>query len=187
MYFDTVGCCHLRALPRSADNDTITSHGRHPDALHPFLKTFTQQHTVNGTAPRTGQVFRNPELAATLRLVQSGGCQEFYNGSIAARIAAFAAEVGIPLQADDFASHHGEWVDPVNASYRGYEVHELPPNPQGIATLQMLNMLETFNMTQFGHNSANYLHASIEAKKLAFADRAKYYADPDFADVPVEG
>jgi len=120
-------------------------------------------------------------LAATLRKVQQGGAHEFYNGSIAKAYEAYSSSSGLRLRAADFAAHRGEWVTPVNTTYRDkYRIFELPPNPQGIAALQMLNILELYNVSESGFNSADYLHLQIEAKKLAFADRAKFYADPDF-------
>lgn len=167
------------------ENSTfMTSGGRFPDAIKGFKETFL----VNGKPPRAGQIFRNPDLALTLKKIAKGGCNEFYNGSIAAAIADFAEVGGTHLTREDFSMHRSEWVDPVNTTYRSrYTVFELPPNPQGIAALQQLNILEGFNLSEMGHNTADYLHVHVEAKKLAFADRAKYYADPDFVDVPVNG
>ncbi|KAA0157305.1 hypothetical protein FNF27_05032 [Cafeteria roenbergensis] len=172
-----------------AHRDEITSGGRFPGALDGFYQTYTVEHKVGGRPPAEGEVFTNPALANTLETLAAGGCEAFYNGSIAAQLDSYARSVGLYLRADDLAAHHGEFVEPRNVSYRrpGLTVHELPPNPQGIAALQMLNMLELVDVAAMGHNSADYLHYSLEAKKLVFADRAKYYADPDFASVPVEG
>jgi gamma-glutamyltranspeptidase/glutathione hydrolase len=133
-----------------------------------------------------GQVFRNPELARTYRLIAEGGRDAFYRGEIARRIVEFSQKHGGFFSLKDFADHHGAWVDPVSTNYRGYQVWELPPNGQGLAALEMLNILEGFEIAALGHNSAEYLHLFIEAKKLAFADRARYYADPDFYKVPLE-
>lgn len=172
-----------------ANMDDITSHGRYPHALDGFLQTYTVEHTVDGHPPAEGEIFTNPALASTLQLVADGGCQAFYNGTIAEQLASYAESVGMFLRQEDLAKHAGDFVEPRNVSYRDphVTVHELPPNPQGIAALQMLNMLELQDVTSWGHNSADYLHYSIEAKKLVFADRAEYYADPDFATVPVDG
>ena len=117
----------------------------------------------------------------------SGGCSEFYKGSIAKAIDDFRDQSGLLIDFEDLSEHYSQWIEPVNVTYRDrYTVLELPPNPQGLAALQQLNILETMDLESMGHNSADYLHVHIESKKLAFADRAKYYADPDFYDVPIE-
>jgi gamma-glutamyltranspeptidase / glutathione hydrolase len=138
-----------------------------------------------GRAPSKGEIFRNPYLASTLEKIAKGGRNEFYRGSIAKAIDAFMRQNKGFLTFDDLSRHHSEWVDPVGSTYRGYEVWELPPNGQGIATLQILNILEGFNIGALGFGSAEYMHLFTEAKKLAFEDRAKYYADPKFSTVPV--
>jgi gamma-glutamyltranspeptidase/glutathione hydrolase len=138
-----------------------------------------------GKAPAKGQIFRNPLLANTLEKIVKGGRNEFYRGSIARDIAAFMKkQVGF-LSFDDMSRHHSEWVDPVSTIYRGYEIWELPPNGQGIAALQILNILEGYDIGSMGFGSAEYIHMFTEAKKLAFEDRAKYYTDPLFSNVPV--
>jgi gamma-glutamyltranspeptidase/glutathione hydrolase len=139
----------------------------------------------NGKAPSKGEIFRNPLLANTLEKIQKGGRYEFYRGSIAREIAAFMKKQGGFLSYDDLYRHHSEWVEPISITYRGYEVWELPPNGQGIAALQMLNILEGFDIAAMGFGSAEYIHVFTEAKKLAFEDRAKYYADPFFFKTPV--
>lgn len=139
-----------------------------------------------GKSPSKGEIFRNPRLAGTLEKIAKGGRDEFYRGSIAKDIAAFMKQQGGFLTYDDLARHHSEWVEPVSTTYRGYEIWELPPNGQGIAALQILNILEGFNIANMGFGSAQYIHHFTEAKKLAFEDRAKYYTDPLFASVPVE-
>jgi gamma-glutamyltranspeptidase / glutathione hydrolase len=139
----------------------------------------------NGKAPAKGEIFRNPLLANTLEKIQKGGRYEFYRGSIAREIAAFMKKQGGFLSYDDLYRHHSEWVEPISTTYRGYEVWELPPNGQGIAALQMLNILEGFDIAAMGFGSAEYIHVFTEAKKLAFEDRAKYYADPFFYKTPV--
>jgi gamma-glutamyltranspeptidase/glutathione hydrolase len=140
----------------------------------------------DGKAPAKGEIFRNPALANTLGKIAKGGRNEFYRGSIAKDIDAFMKKNGGFLSYDDLARHHSEWVEPVSTSYRGYDIWELPPNGQGIAALQMLNILEGYDIASMGFGSAGYIHTFTEAKKLAFEDRAKYYADPVFANIPME-
>jgi len=138
-----------------------------------------------GKAPSKGEIFKNPLLANTLEKIAKGGRSEFYRGTIARDIDAFMKKQGGFLSYDDMSRHHSEWVEPVSTTYRGYEVWELPPNGQGIAALQILNILEGFNIAAMGFGSSEYIHVFTEAKKLAFEDRAKYYADPVFSALPV--
>ena len=138
-----------------------------------------------GKAPAKGEIFKNPNLANTLDKIVKGGRNEFYRGSIAKTIDAFMKTQKGFLTYDDMARHHSEWVEPVSTNYRGYDVWELPPNGQGIAALQILNILEGFDLSSMGFGSADYIHILTEAKKLAFEDRAKYYTDPRFNSVPV--
>jgi gamma-glutamyltranspeptidase / glutathione hydrolase len=138
-----------------------------------------------GKTPSKGEIFKNPLLAATLERIVRGGRNEFYRGSIARDIDIFMKKQGGFLSYDDLSRHHSEWVEPVSTSYRGYEIWELPPNGQGIAVLQMLNILEGFDISSMGFGSAQYIHVFTEAKKLAFEDRARYYADPVFSSTPV--
>jgi gamma-glutamyltranspeptidase/glutathione hydrolase len=140
----------------------------------------------DGRAPRAGDVFRNPDLAATYERLAARGPDDFYRGDTAARMLDCAARHGGALDADDLAAYAAEWVTPLTTTYRGWTVAELPPNGQGLAVLQMLHLLETFPMARFGHNSADALHAIIEAKKLAYADMLRHVADPSFVRVPVE-
>ena len=139
---------------------------------------------IDGRAPAAGQVFKNPRLAETYRKIAEGGRDGFYKGDTAAKIAAFSDAVGGLLGADDLAGFQPEWIEPVSTTYRGHEVVELPPPGQGIAALQILNLLESHDLKKMGPESPDYWHLMIEAKKLAFADRARYYADPRFAKVP---
>ncbi len=139
-----------------------------------------------GRAPEQGEVFRNPDLANTLERIAEEGRQGFYEGEIARTVDAFCRRTGCPLRHEDLAAHEADWVEPVGVDFRGHTVWELPPNSQGIAALQMLRLLEPFDLEAMGHNSAAYLHHLIEAKKIAFEDRGRMYADPDFQDVPVE-
>jgi gamma-glutamyltranspeptidase/glutathione hydrolase len=137
-------------------------------------------------APRPAEIWRNPALAETYRRIARDGRDEFYRGETATRTAAWLEQHGSFLRADDFAAHTSDWVDPVSTNYRGHEVWELPPNGQGIAALQILNLLEGFDLAAMGFGSADYAHTFIEAKKLAFEDRARLYGDPAFAATPVE-
>jgi gamma-glutamyltranspeptidase/glutathione hydrolase len=139
-----------------------------------------------GKAPGKGEIFKNPYLASTLELISEGGRDAFYKGEIARTIDAFMKEQGGFLSYEDMATHSSEWVEPVSSNYRGYDVWELPPNGQGIAALQILNILEGFDIAAMGFGSSEYIHHFVEAKKLAFEDRARYYADPAFNKLPVE-
>ncbi len=147
-----------------------------------FKETFMK----NGKMPAKGEIFSNPRLAKTYEMLAIGGRDAFYQGEIAKRIDQYMKENGGFLSYEDLASHHSEWVKPVSTNYRGYDVWELPPNGQGTAALQMLNILEGYDIADMGFGSAEYLHVLIEAKKLAFEDRAKFYADMDFFDVPMD-
>ncbi len=138
-----------------------------------------------GKTPAKGEIFKNPLLANTLEKIVKGGRNEFYRGSIARDISAFMQKQDGFLTLDDLSRHHSEWVEPVKTTYRGYEVWELPPNGQGIAALQILNILEGYDLASMGFGSTEYIHLFTEAKKLAFEDRAKYYTDPVFSKVPV--
>lgn len=140
----------------------------------------------DGHAPRTGDVFRNPNLANTYRLIGEHGADAFYKGEIAEKIVAFSEAHGGYFTLKDFEDHTSTWVEPVSTNYRGFDVWELPPNGQGIAALQMLNVLEAYDIKSMGNASAAYYHLLIEAKKLAFVDRAKFYSDPEFNDLPVK-
>jgi gamma-glutamyltranspeptidase/glutathione hydrolase len=147
---------------------------------------FAETYMPGGDVPKKGEMFRNPRLADTLESIAEKGRDEFYKGDIAKKIDAYMAEQGGLLNYDDLAAHTSEWVTPVSTNYRGWDVYELPPNGQGIAALQILNILEGFDIASMGFGSAEYLHTLVEAKKLAFEDRAKYYVDMEFADVPVD-
>ena len=150
-----------------------------PDATQTFL--------VEGQrAPRFGEMFRNSRLAQSYRLISEHGADVFYRGEIAHKIVAFSETNGGFFSMRDFQEHSADWLDPVSTNYRGYEVWELPPNGQGIAVLQMLNVLEQADVKSLGPGNSEYLHLLIEAKRLAYADRAKYYADLSMADVPVK-
>ncbi len=155
--------------------------------LFEHIPGFADVFMPGGRAPVAGDVFRNPRLARTYRAIAEGGRAAFYEGKIASEIEDYLSANGGYLRAEDLAEHRSEWVEPVSTNYRGHDVWELPPNGQGIAALQMLNVLETYDLASLGSGSAEYLHLLIEAKKLAFEDRAHYYADPAFVAVPVSG
>ena len=150
-----------------------------------FLETYTLD--GKGRTPAKGDIFKNPALAKTLRVIGEKGRDAFYKGEIADKIDNFMQENGGFLRKADFEQHTSTWIDPVSTNYRGYDVFELPPNGQGIATLQILNILEGFDLRSMGRNSAETLHVMIEAKKIAWADRAKFYADSEFVKIPLAG
>ena len=147
---------------------------------------FADVFLVDGKAPRKGDLFRNPALANTLERIAERGRDEFYRGEMATVIAGFVQQHGGFLSTEDLAAHRSEWIQPVSVNYRGYDIWELPPNGQGIAALQMLNLLEPWDLRGAGFGSRQHAHLFVEAKKLAFEDRARLYADPSFAQVPVE-
>jgi gamma-glutamyltranspeptidase / glutathione hydrolase len=146
-----------------------------------------QTYLINDRAPAAGEVFRNPDLAWAYRQIATGGRDAFYKGEVAQRILATSASYSGTLGAADLAEYLSEWADPILATYRGWSVYEPPPNSQGIAALEMLNIMEQFPLSDFGHNSARALHVMIEAKKLAYADMLRFDADPRFARIPVAG
>jgi gamma-glutamyltranspeptidase/glutathione hydrolase len=141
---------------------------------------------LSGKGPATGGVFRNPDLARTYRMIAQGGRDAYYAGPIADTIDAYFKRIGGWLSKADLVAHHGEWIEPHMTDYRGVGVHALGANTQGIATLQMLNMLEHFDLDKAGFQSPLSIHLQVEAKRLAYEDRARYYADPHFSKVPVE-
>ncbi|MBN2491296.1 MAG: gamma-glutamyltransferase [Planctomycetes bacterium] len=155
-------------------------------ARYARFPNFAETFLVDGAAPRKGEVFRNPRLAATLETIAREGRDAFYRGEIAKKIDAFMKEVDGLLRLEDLAEHRSEWVEPVSTSYRGHEVWELPPNGQGIVALQILNLLEGYDVRRMGFGSTEYIHCFVEAKKLAFEDRARWYADPAFQEIPVK-
>ena len=146
---------------------------------------FVEQMTIDGRAPRVGELWKNPNLANTLERIANEGRDAFYKGDIARVIGSYMLENEGFLSYQDMAAHHSEWVEPLSVNYRGYDVWELPPNGQGIAALQMLNLMEPYDIASMGFGSADYVHLFIEAKKIAYEDRARFYADPDFNDIPV--
>ena len=139
-----------------------------------------------GSTPAEGEMFANPMLARTLGLIAAGGRDAYYEGEIAETIDGYFRRIGGWLSRADLAAHHAEWVQPRSTNYRGVDVWALPPNSQGLSTLQILNILENFDLRGAGFQTAASLHLQIEAKRLAFEDRARYFADPDFADIPID-
>ena len=149
-------------------------------------ENFQKLYAPGGKLLQKGDIFKNPELAESLRLIAQKGRDAYYKGAIASKITAYSKRVGGFFEMEDFENFHSEWVEPLSVNYRGYDVWELPPNGQGIAALQMLKMLETFDLKSMGHNSTQYLHTLIEIKKIVYEDRARFYADPKFYKAPID-
>jgi len=149
--------------------------------MHELKRVFLPK----GQSPREGEIFRNPDLANSYELIAAQGRAGFYDGEIAQQIVAAVSAAGGHLEATDLAGHRGEWVQPVSVNYRGYDVFEIPPNSQGIAALQILNIMQQFPIAEYGRDNADYWHVMTEASKLAYEDRAKFYADPEFSDIPL--
>ncbi len=147
---------------------------------------YRKTYMPNGRTPEKGEIFKNPDLAYTLEVVANEGRKAFYKGKLAKKIVETVQREGGFLSEEDMAKHSGEWVEPISTDYRGYEVWELPPNGQGTAVIQMLNILENYDLGEMGFASPDYIHHLVEAKKLAYEDRSEYYADPDFSDVPLD-
>ena len=160
---------------------------QHNQGLIEEFANAKKTYLIDGHTPSQGEVFHNPDLAHTLSMIAQGGRDVFYKGKIAHIMADYFKRIGGDLRYSDFADFHGEWVQPQSVDYHGYDVYELPPNGQGFATLEMLNLLKGFDLKKMGVGSADALTAEIEAKRLAFADLAKYYADPRFYNVPMKG
>ena len=151
-------------------------------------ETANAMHTYapSGQAPREGEVFRNPDLARTYKMIAKGGRDAFYAGPIARTIDGYFKRIGGWLSYEDLRDQHAEWGDPLVTKYRGVDVYAMAANTQGLATLQMLNILENFDLRDMGFQSAASFHTQVEAKRLAYEDRARYYADPHFAKIPIE-
>ena len=156
-------------------------------ALIEELDNARHTYLIDGHTPAQGEIFKNPDLAHTYSLLAARGRDVFYKGAIARTIDAYFKRIGGDLRYEDFAKHHGEWVTPLSVNYRGYDVYELPPNGQGAAALQMLQILNGYDLKKMGAGSADALTAMLEAKRLAFEDLAKWYGDPAFAHVPIKG
>jgi gamma-glutamyltranspeptidase/glutathione hydrolase len=147
---------------------------------------FTEQMTIDGRAPEKGEIWKNANLANTLETIAKGGRDAFYKGKIAHVIGDYFKANGGFLSYEDMAAHKGEWVDPIKTNYRGYDIYELPPNGQGLAALEILNTLEGYDLKKYGFGSPEHVHLFVEAKKLAWEDRAHLYADPDFFKAPLD-
>lgn len=158
----------------------------HKEGVIEEIDNMRRTYMPGGKAPAEGEIFKNPDLALTLIEIAEGGRDAFYKGSLAKAMDQYFKRIGAPHRYEDFAAHKSEWVEPVSTNYRGYDVWEIPPNGQGIAALQILNILEGYDLKSMGRDSADFWHVFIEAKKRAFADRAKYYADPAFAKIPLK-
>jgi gamma-glutamyltranspeptidase / glutathione hydrolase len=158
---------------------SVKMHSEHPNSRKTYL--------IDGTrAPRAGEVFRNPDLAGSLRLIAEKGRDGYYKGKTAEAILTISREQGGTMTAADLADFQAEWVTPIRTSYRGWNVYEIGPNTQGIAALMMLNLMEQYPLGEYGFHSTNALHVMIEAKKLAYADMLQYVGDPKFSQIPVE-
>jgi gamma-glutamyltranspeptidase/glutathione hydrolase len=158
-------------------------------SLSPEVEEFEnaqKTYLINDAAPAQGQIFKNPDLARTYQMLAQGGRDAFYKGPLAKTMDAYFRRIGGDLRFEDFVAHKGEWVDPISVNYRGYDVYELPPNSQGGAVLEMLKILEGYDLKKMGPGSADALHLMIEAKRLAYEDLAKYYGDPAFAQIPIK-
>ncbi len=167
-------------------SELIASEMQHCAGILREYPGFSDTYLRDGRAPGKGEMFRNPRLANTLETIAAGGRDAFYKGKIARQIDTYMRDQNGLLRYEDLAAHTSEWVTPVSTNYRGWDICELPPNGQGIAALQILNILEGFDIRSMGFGSAEYIHALVEAKKLAYEDRAHYYADTSFAEVPVD-
>ena len=148
-------------------------------------ENFQKLYVPDGKLLQKGDIFKNPELADTYSLIAEKGRDAFYKGRIAKTIVDYSRKSGGFFELGDFQKFHSEWVEPLTVNYRGYDVWELPPNGQGIAALQMLQMLKELDLKAMGHNTAQYLHTLIEIKKIVYEDRARFYADPKFYDAPI--
>ena len=177
-------CPFRRSSPTSCKRDLEVF--RDPRAGVEESDNALRTYAPGGRAPREGDIFRNPDLARTYRAIAEGGRDVFYDGDIARSIERYFERIGGWLRREDLRAHRSEWVEPLVTSYRGVEVYAMGANTQGLATLQMLNILENFDLRAMGFQSAASIHVQAEAKRLAYEDRARYYADPHFASIPVE-
>ena len=145
-----------------------------------------ETYLMEGKAPKAGTILRQPNLARTYTMLAQEGRDAFYRGQLGRTITEYVQQCGGVLSMDDMKRHHSDWVEPISINYRGYDVYETPPNTQGITALEMLNILEGYDLHSLGYQSPEYLHLLFEAKKLAFADRDRYISDPAFVDIPVD-
>jgi len=170
-----------------AVEEIVHGYWRDSEAILRQDRTTADTYLPHGRVPASGELFKNPDLAWSYRQIAAGGSEAFYAGAIANKILATCAAHGGTMQAADLAEYEPQWVEPISTSYRGWSVYELPPNGQGIAALEMLNIMERYPLRDMGHNSAHALHTMIEAKKLAYADMVRFVGDPEFANIPVSG
>ena len=168
------------------DRDLIRGYGLPEDFDWEQLEYFSSLYRENGRFPQKGEFFKNDDIADTYEKIATGGRDAFYRGEIAHTISEHIQSMGGFLSAEDFANHSSEWIDPISVNYRGYDVWEIPPNTQGMSVLQILNLLEGYDMAGYGFGSPEHVHYFTEAKKLAYADLATYVGDPDYSDLPVE-
>ncbi len=182
---DVLGAAIAYAMDGFPVSPVVAAEWEHGAATFARTPGFAEVFLPGGRPPRVGERFRNPALARTLEVLARDGRDAFYRGPIAEAIVRFSEEHGGFFTSEDLARHASTWDEPLSTSYRGHDVWELPPNGQGLAALQLLNLLERFDLAALGRGSADFWHLLVETKKLAFADRARYYADPTFADVPV--
>ena len=167
-------------------SEIISAQWKREEALLQQNKAAAETYLINGKAPKEGQIFKQPRLAATLRAIAKGGRDAFYKGEIAHKIANYVEREGGLLRYEDLAAHTSTWVEPISTDYKGHRVYQIPPNGQGVVTLSILNILEKYDISSLGHNTSDHIHLLVEATKLAFADRDHYIADPEFAPVPLE-
>jgi gamma-glutamyltranspeptidase/glutathione hydrolase len=170
-----------------AVEEIVHGYWRDSEAILKQDQATADTYLPHGRAPASGELFKNPDLAWSYRQIAAGGRDAFYAGAVASKILATCAAHGGSMQPADLAEFEPQWVDPISTTYRGWSVYELPPNGQGIAALEMLNIMEQYPLRAMGHNSARALHTMIEAKKLAYADMVRYVGDPEFAKIPVSG
>ena len=168
------------------DRDLIGSYGLPNDFEWSDLDYFSSLYRKDGRFPVKGELFRNPDLANTLEKLAAGGRDMFYQGEIGETIVDHLQSLGSRLTMEDFANHSSEWVEPLSTNYRGYDVWQIPPPTQGMSVLQILNILEGYDLTSYGFGSPEHVHYYTEAKKLAYADLRNYYGDPDFNELPIE-
>ncbi len=173
--------------PMTAESWARATEAYRATASGPEFAAWPSTFTPEGRAPRAGEAVRLPDHAATLRRIAASNADDFYHGELAERIAAFAVHTGGYLTRADLAAHRSDWVEPICATYRGYEVWEIPPNGQGIAALAALNILEGFDLAALPRESVESYHVQIEAMKLGFSDALEFVADPEHDDVPIRG
>jgi len=166
--------------------EVIAGEWKDAEEVLPSQESSSKAYLIDGKAPRPGEIFRNKELARTYSKIAREGIETFYEGEISKAIVDFSERNGGLLSQEDFKTHTTAWVEPIATDYRGYTVYELPPNGQGITALEMLNILEGYDIPIFRHNSPEYIHLLIEAKKIAFSDRDYLITDPEFEDIPVD-